>query len=108
MQHVLNIAFDFDDDKIRSVAEKSVSTELDKTVKDIVLDQIAPMTKPSYPSYYSNKMERDWSRFNAKVDKQIADFLALHKGEIIDHAADKLVDSLKRTKAWKEKYGEII
>lgn len=105
MQHVLNIAFDFDDDKIRSIAENAVETELDKIVKDIILDQIAPMSKPSY---YSNEMERDWSRFNARVDNQINDFIKLHKDEIIDSAANKLVDSLKRTKVWKEKYEEII
>ena len=89
---------------IKSFAENTVETELDKTVKDIILDHIAPMTQLDY----SSNKERDWSRLDKRIDDQINDFITLHKDEIIDSAANKLVDSLKRTKAWKEKYGEIM
>lgn len=102
-QHIVNIAFDFDDEKIRQTAENTIDNEMHNIVKNIVLDKIAPFGN----SWYSNKKERDWSRFNAKVDDQIRDFINENKDEIIERAASKVAESIKRTKAWKEKVEEV-
>ena len=104
MQHILNIAFDFDDEKVRKIAEKRVTDGMDDIINTIVLDQIAPKRQMSW----SNSLERDWNLLYSKIDDAIADLLVEHKEEIIDRASVKLVESLKRTKLWKEKTAAIM
>lgn len=99
MQHILNIAFDFDDEKIKNIVEKSIEQDMDSIIKEIILDRIAPYEY----SYLGNTKERQWDRLKAKVDDRIDAILNEHKEEIIDCAAIKLVESYKRTKAWKER-----
>ena len=103
MEHILNIAFNFDDDKVRKVAENAVENEMNSIIKGIVTDKIAPMSSGWYP----NK-ERDWSRLWDGVDRAIGDMLADHREEIIELAADKLVKSARSTKAWRSKFSEIV
>jgi hypothetical protein len=106
MQHIINIAFDFDDDAVRKTAQKAVENDLDNRINNLILDHIAPF---SYGNPWNNgKRERNWSSLDSKVEAKIQDFLAEHKEEIIDRASDKLIKSLQRTKAWKEKYSETI
>lgn len=105
MQHILNIAFDFDDEKVKKVAENTVENELDKIVKDIVTDKIAPM---KYDTWRPDRKERDWSGLRNKVDNAIKTLIDEHKEEIIELAADKLVKSIKSTKAWRETKEEIM
>lgn len=103
MEHILNIAFDFDDEKVKKAAEDAVNNEMTKIVKEIVTDKIAPMSSGWY-----GKQERDWKNLWDKVDSAISEMLAEHREEIIEKAADKLVKSAKSTKAWKEKFAEIM
>lgn len=100
MQHVLNIAFDFDDERVKTIAENAIQNDIDEIITNIVLDQFAPMEQ----NYYNRKKERNFRWLNAKLDDQIAKFLNEHKEEIIDLAAKQLNESLRRTKAWKERY----
>lgn len=104
MQHILNIAFEFDDDKVKEIAEKTIEKEMDTIIKGIILDKIAP---EGY-SYYGGRKERNWESFNNNVNSRVDEILNGHKEEIIDRAADKLVESVKRTKAWREKYKEKL
>lgn len=103
MQHIMQIAFDFDDDKVRGIAEQKVENNMDDIIKGIILDQIAPMKR----EFHTGKETRDWS----KLDKMVKDYVSVliddHKDEIIQKAAENLADSYKRTKAWKEKAGEV-
>lgn len=103
MQHVLNIAFDFDDEKVKQVAEKAVATDMATIINAIVTDKIAPMTSGWY-----GKQERDWSNMWHKVDSAIDKIIADNRDEIIEKAAEKLVKSVRSTKAWKEKFAEIM
>ena len=103
MEHILNIAFDFDDDRVKKTAEDAVNNEMTKIVKEIVTDKIAPMSSGWY-----GRQERDWKNLWNKVDSAINEMLAEHREEIIEKAADKLVKSAKSTKAWKEKFAEIM
>ena len=103
MQHILNIAFDFDDDKVRQLAEKNVENNMDAIIKNIIIDQIAPLKY----SYYGNKETRDWDTFGNRINDGIKQFADEHKDEIIDKAAWLLCESYKRTKAWKDKAGEV-
>ena len=107
-QHILNIAFDFDDDKIRQIAENAIEKNIEGIIQDIICDEIAPY----HYDYLTKRRDRDWTVLMDKVDSQIKKVLDEHKDDIIDLAATKLSESYKRTKAWKEKteiiLGEVI
>lgn len=104
MQHILQVAFDFDDERVRGIVEKAIEQDLDTIIKGIILDNLAP---EKY-SYYGGKKDRNWEVFNDKAKERIDAILLEHKQDIIDLAANKLADSFKRTKAWKEKTQEVI
>lgn len=104
MQHILNIAFDFDDDRVRTIAEKRIEQDMDSIIKEIILDHIAP---ESYNNY-RGQTDRNWEVFNRKVNDRIDAILDEHKQEVIELAATKLADSFKRTKVWKEKASEAL
>ena len=110
MEHILNIAFNFDDEKITKTAEETITNHIDDIVESIILDKIAPY-KTNYCGYAWNletKKERDYTDLYDRIDDRIDLILESHKEEIIDRAATKLVESYRRTKVWKEKAGEII
>ena len=104
MQHILNIAFDFDDEKVRTIAEKKIEQDMDSIVKGIILDHIAP----EIYNRYRGQTDRNWEVFNQKVNDRIDNIMEEHKQEIIELAAVKLADSFKRTKVWKEKASESL
>lgn len=103
MEHILNIAFDFDDERVKQVAEKAVATDMATIINAIVTDKIAPMTS----GWYGNQ-ERDWSNMWHKVDSAIDKIIADNRDEIIEKAAEKLVKSARSTKAWKARFAEIM
>ena len=105
MQHILNIAFDFDDDAVREKAASAVDHELESIIRQIVMDKIAPM-ESTYS--WSPQKERNWQHFEYKLDRIVTDFIAENRDRIIDYAGNKLVKSVKSTKAWKEKVGEVL
>ena len=104
MTHIVNVAFDFDDEKVKSVAESTVENEMGKIVKDIVLDRIAPMEK----TWYMGRLERNWEKFDNRVSDITKDFLDAERERIIELAATKLADSVKRTKVWKERFQNTL
>lgn len=103
MEHIINIAFDFDDERVKKTAEDTVNNEMTKIVKEIVTDKVAPMSSGWY-----GKQERDWKNLWNKVDTAINEMLAEHREEIIEKAVNKLVKSAKATKAWKERFAEVM
>lgn len=100
MQHVLNIAFDFDDERVKTIAENAIQNDIDDIVRNTVLDLIAP---EEY-SYYSRSKERNYKFLWQKIENRIDVVLKDHEEEIIERAAKQLYESVKRTKAWKERY----
>ena len=104
MQHIVNIAFDFDDEKVKSIAENTVAKELDSIIKGIVVERIAPTKR----NIWGNGKTHDWEEFDRRTREIIEEFLEANKDEILDRAATKLSESYKRTKAWKEKAEETL
>lgn len=94
MEHIVQFGITIDDDAIRKNIEKNA---MDAVVKAFVGEM-----KSNLPKSYGRV---DWNRVAWDcIDR----FIDQHKGEIMDIAADKLVEKVKRTKAWREKYGEAL
>lgn len=96
MQHIINIAFDFDDKRISEIAEKQYEEKVTEIIKTAVLDRIAPVSR-------WNMRERDWEKFDEIIKKHIREEMDNYKDLIIEKAATNLAESVKRSKAFKEK-----
>lgn len=107
MEHIISIAFDFDDDKVKQVAEDRVNSEIDKIVAEAAMDLVAPKER-KYSWSGSSDMERNTYKIEQWIKERIDSFIADKKDEIMDMASTKLAESVKRTKIWKEKYLEVL
>ena len=97
MQHIVQIAFDFDDARVTEKIENQASQQIiDKITKDIEQKMFA---SPGWG------LEPDPKRDDLKnwVKDIIHEEFINYKDEIITKAVKELVDSTKRTKAFKEK-----
>ena len=106
MQHVLNIAFDFDDEKVKTTAENAIEKDINSIIEKIIIDYLAP--EETYYWGRERKKDRSWEKLSNKIDNRIDAMLNEHKDEIIEMASDKLVKSYQRTKAWKEKVNQKL
>ena len=99
MEHIVTIAFDFDD--------KTVTKHIEDTVEKAVIDKI---TTDVEERLFTKDV---WRSRNVKVDPEndplsawtkhiVEDIFLEYKDEFINKAAEILADSYKRTKAWKE------
>lgn len=96
MEHILNIAFDFDDNRVRDVIERQACEQvISKLSKDIENALEAEATG----RYYNCGQAGDGiaAIAKARVDRIIDD----NKDIIIQEAAKQLADRLMRTKAAK-------
>lgn len=101
MQHVVNIAFDFDDSRITKISEEALEKRVNEIIEKAILDRIAPMG-----TYYSKK-ERDWSALDARIEKYTKQYLDEHREQIIEKVASKVARSLYKSKGLMEKIDGI-
>ena len=96
MEHLVSFTVSLDDNRIEELVLKSA-------VKEITKDLTSRVEKIIYNrNYYDSN---DLSRV---VCDEIKNFMEVNREDIIDRAAAKLADSLKRTKAVKDKIGEVL
>ena len=114
-EHILNFAIEFDDERITKMVEKkavdSILTDIEKNVMNNIFQsdyfgQQAVRVVDNYGEKSvkvdANAQLKDW------VTNVIKEDLQKHRDKIIDLAAEKLADSYKRTKRWKDKTSEVI
>lgn len=102
MQHIIQIAFDFDDAKVTSHLEDSV----EKYVKDKIVHDIE--SKIFQSNQWSGKIDPERDDLKAWVKEVIKKELLTYKDEMISRAVKDIVDSTKRSKAFKEKLNESL
>lgn len=106
MQHIVNVAFDFDDKKVT----KSIESQVHKEVVDNITAEVKKIIYSStYYAYGGSRInENDPTPLREMVEKECRDILNAHKEQIINMAAEKLANSLKRTKAVRETVGKVL
>lgn len=107
MEHILQFGVDIDDQKIINAVESNGVKQILDGIKIDILNRI--FTKGYY---HSNVIIKD-SKGDIKLSPEaeltgfakniVQDAIDDFKPEIINAAADKLVESYKRTKAWKDR-----
>lgn len=92
MEHIIQFGVTIDDDAIRKHVEKNAL--------NAVVNQFVGEMKSNLPKlYYGDKV--DW---NSVAYQCVEEFIEENKAEIMDLAAEKLVEMVRRTKAWRERY----
>lgn len=102
MQHVVTVAFDFDDKSIQKIIENGAEKKIVEEIKDMMLQKI-------YRSHRwgSKKIEPDYDPFSEWTESIIRDLFNENKEEIMDRAAKLVADSVKKSKYYKEGIADI-
>lgn len=103
MQHIVNIAFDFDDQTIKKKIEEDAYNDILNMIREDIQKVICSM------NYWNGKPNvNDISPLKEIVREEVRNVLAENKETIIQAAAEGLVESVKRTKKFKEAVNEVI
>lgn len=107
MEHILQFAVDIDDQKIVNAVESNGVKQVIDGIKIDILNRIfskgyynSKAVDIDYRGHVKLSPEAELSSFAKNI---IQDAIEDLKPEIINAAADKLVESYKRTKAWKDR-----
>ena len=102
MQHVITVAFDFDDKTIQKIVESGAEKKIVEEIKDMLLRKI-------YRSrgYGSRKIEPNFDPFSEWTESIIRDLFNENKEEIMDRAAKLVADSVKKSKYYKDGIADI-
>lgn len=97
MEHLVTIAFDFDD--------KTVTKKIEDTVEKAVINKItAEVEEKLFERDYWNRRKVDPEKDNLSqwTECIVKEIFFGYKEEVITKAAELVADSFRRTKAWKE------
>lgn len=103
MEHIVQFGISIDDEMIQNRLEENAYDD----IINIIIDKWtkAMPNKDHWKKYANDKDDIDYTKFTEKAVKQVVNE---HTDEIIDLAAEKLCDSFKRTKMFKEKMAESM
>lgn len=112
-EHVVSFAVGIDDEAIIRNVEENAHKQIIQDIKLEVLNKImsaryynqSPVTKDRYSGNITVDRNAVLSDFSEHLVKEA--FMEC-KDDIIERAATILADSYKRSKAWKEKVGEVV
>lgn len=88
MEHIIQFGVSIDDDKIEKTVIQAASDHLKTEVREQIFSRSG------------------WG-FTPTVERIVRDVLTEWKPEILEKAAENVADSIKRSKAYKEKVKEI-
>ena len=104
MEHVVQIAFDFDDQRVKDIVEKGCVDHINKTLEQYVIDELfakgwgSGYTRHGDP----NRGFQDW------VKNAVKDVLNENRDAICKLAAHELAQSMNKSSKWKEKIVEEV
>lgn len=110
--HIVSFSVGIDDNAIRENIMASAEQQIIREIKRDVLNQL--FTRKDYwkseikLDQHGNVADIKDIRFRDYARNLIVKAIGDNKDAIIEAAAEMLVESYKRTKAWKEKAGEVI
>lgn len=104
-EHVLNFSIGLDDDGIRKAVQESAVREINKSIKEDILNAIFKSSK-----YWEKATTASQGEIVLTKDAELREFvkglvketIEEHKDELLRMAAAELAESFKKTKAWKE------
>lgn len=100
MEHIVQFAIGIDDEAIR---KRVIECAYDDVVKQLTDEAKRDVGLNRGYGYYSQK--ENWSNI---IDRALRNYFDENKDMIIDMAAEKLANSYKRSKVYKEKMGSAM
>lgn len=111
MEHILQVAFQFDDEAVKKRLEDQCFREVVDRIVNEYKSVVGERYRYSGWDPYASKEKKIEDRFHQAVCDDVLegvnDFCIRHKDEIIDLAASKIADKLSRTKKAKEILNEL-
>ena len=106
MEHIIHVAFDFDDNAVKKRLEETVERDVKENIKQYVIDQIFEKQWAGYGRESHAKPERD--PLQEWVRDYIKELVSEHKEDICRAAAKEIVESMSKSKKWKELIVEAV
>ena len=102
MQHVVTVAFDFDDKTIQKIVESGAEKKIVEEIKDMLLQKI-------YRSRHwgSRNIDPDNDPLSEWTESIIRDLFNENREEIMERAAKLVADSVKKSKYYKDGIADI-
>ena len=97
MEHIVTIAFDFDDATVTKHIEDTVERAVTEKIITDVEERIFTRDR-----WRTKKVDPERDPLSVWTESVVKEIFLEYKDEIINKAAEILADSYKRTKAWKE------
>lgn len=104
MQHVIQVAFDFDDARIAQIVEKTGAEKVREELKQMVIDELFAKTY----RWGSNGHGIPENGFNDWVKDEVRSILEENKADICKLAAQYLAESMRKTKKYQEMVMEEV
>lgn len=102
MQHVVQIAFDFDDEGVAKAIEAGVEKKVESEIRDALLRRLYTSRR-----WGSKTIEPDYDPLSEWSEYIIRDLFNKNKEEIMNRAAKLVADSVKKSKYYKEGIADI-
>lgn len=104
MQHIVNVAFDFDDKRIAD----SIEDQVHKEVVDNITEEVKKVIFEKKWGYRKCYDDNDSAPLKRIVEDRVSEILEENKDIIIDGAIKLLAEKLCRMKQVKEAVGELV
>lgn len=102
MQHVVTVAFDFDDKTVQKIIESGAEKKIIEEIKGMMLQKIYRSR-----SWGSRKIEPEYDPFSEWTESIIRELFNENREEIMNRAAKLVADSVKKSKYYKEGINDI-
>lgn len=97
MQHVVNIAFDFDDERVKKILEETTVDKIQKDIREIIIDQLFEKRWSNKHANPASDHLQEWVKWCVK------DFIVEYKDDIVKQAAKEVAEKLARSNTFREK-----
>lgn len=108
MQHVVNIAFEFDDERIKKTLEDTTVEKVQKDIRQAVIDEV--FSKSWSGSGWGRNLHADPSKdpLQEWVKREVINLLSDNKEYICKLAAKELAQSMGKSAKWKNMIVEEV
>ncbi len=98
MQHVVNVAFDFDDDRVKKILEDTTVEKVQKDIKQAIIDEVFEKSDWGRGSHANPENDP----LSAWVTRYIKELIGEYKEDIIKQAGKEIAQSMMKSSKWKQ------
>ena len=105
MEHIVQFAIGLDDDAIRKELESNAVKQIEKDLKQELIDKIFDRGSGYYQTRHANPKEDPLTTWARNI---VSETVLTYKDQIIERAAEYLAESMKRSKAVREATQNVV